>query len=459
MRYGVRRLAALSLGAVIFTGTALVKAEDRAASPGPAQAAGQAVDRAVESLFAAPTEMKYFSPFEIMNPGHIRPDLPLEIGRWRDLRLDMGFQSVGRFQFLHQDNAFTGNTNLQGLNPGFQNPFANLTFMASIEDKLDVYFDLYIASRPHVNTMYAHEGYLLFKQLPTPLNHSPLGPAFDTINVKVGGFDIDFGDGNFRRSNNAFVTRNPLIGNPIVDPNVEEIGGEVFSVKGPVWWLVGAGSGTTTEHFDYGAGGSAHAKVWAYPCPDVRTSASFYWADDSGSPSAFEHSNLFAAVRSGGAYSALFGGGDSPGQILPQHGERVMAIQADLTWNHRPWELYANFGWTQDTNSNGPVPGSPAERWMYGTIQPVYHLTPALYVAGQYSFAVAQSISGLHTNGWADRIQFGGGYWLTQNILAKVEYVYEQYHNFEPADGVVSGVTAYRSPRFSGVVMEVSFSF
>ncbi len=376
-----------------------LKTEKAAPAPTPAapQAAPQPATnpqpengaaKAVKSLFEPRSEQQYFAPFDIMNPSHIRPDVPMEIGRLDDLHLNLGLHTVGRFQALHQENVSISGVPQQGLNPGFQDPFASLSFLASIPDKLDVYFDLYVASRPHPNTMYAHEGYLLFKQLPGPFTNTPVGKAFDYINVKVGAFDIDFGDGNFFRSNNAFVQRNPLIGNPLVDPNVEEIGGEVYSIKGPVYWLAGAGSATTTEHFDYGAGASAHAKLWAYPLHDLRTSVSFYYADTSGSSNANEHSNLYANIRSGGQYSAVFGGGDAPGQILPQGGKNMMAVQGDATWEHWPWELYSNVGWTQDSDINGPATGTPAESWVYGTIGPVYHITPALWVAGRYSFAL-----------------------------------------------------------------------
>lgn len=438
------------------------QAENQPALPGEGQSAGNSknpVNGALKSLFAPRTEDEYFTPIDKMNPEHIRPDMPMEIGHYDDLSLYMGLHTVGRLQAIQQDNVSVSGVRQGGLNPGFQDPFANLSFLATIPNKLDVYADLYIASRPHPNTMYAHEGYLLFKDIPAPFDNSGFENIFKYVNVKVGAFDIDFGDNNYTRSNNAFVSRNPLIGNPLVDPNVEEIGGEVYSIKGPVYWLFGAGGGTTTEHFDLGAGASAHAKIWGNPLPDLRTSASVYYADLSGSGVATEHSDLYAAIRSGGEYSAVFGGGDSPGQITPLNGEKMLAVQGDATWTHWPWEMYSNIGWTQDVDSNDPAAGDPRESWAYGTIGPVYHFTPALYVAGRYSAAFADSVHGVDTSGWVDRIQLGGGYWLTENILTKIEYVYEQYHGFDLSDGVVSGVDAGKSPNFDGVVMEVSFSF
>jgi hypothetical protein len=413
-------------------------------------------EHTIKTLFAPRTEKEYFSPFDIMNPAHIRADMPMQIGQFEDMSLYVGFESVGRWQALQQENVYIKNVKQPGLDPGFQDPFGNLNFLASIPDKLDVYFDTYIASRPHSNTMYGHEGYILFKQLPAPLNTGLFADGFNYVNVKLGAFDIDFGDDNYRRSNNARVQRNPLIANPLIDPNVEEIGGEIYSIKGPVYWLFGLASGTTTEHFDYGSQPSFHGKLWGYPLPDLRTSISAYHVDLSGSA---DTSYLYTNGRSGGTLAAVFGGGDNPGQILPAAGKDVTAVQGDVTWNHWPFEIYSNVGWVQDSDINGPAAGTPAERWIYGTFEPVYHITPALYVAGRYSIAKATSVNGVPTNGWVDRAEVGGGYWVTNNLLGKVEYVYEKYNDFGTADGVVSGVDADRGPFFNGVVMEVSFSF
>jgi hypothetical protein len=410
------------------------------------------------SLFAPRTQKEYFSPFDIMNPANIRADMPMQIGSLQDLNLYLGLQTVGRLQGLQQHNVSIGGVQQAGLDPGIQDPFANLSFLASIPDKLDVYFDLYVASRPHPNTMYAHEGYLLFKQVPEPFESTPLGEAFKYVNLKVGAFDLDFGDGNYRRSNNARVQRNPLIGNSLIDPSVEELGAELYSVKGPVYWLVGLGSGTTTEYFDYGSSASFHGKLWAYPLPDLRTSVSAYHVDLSGTNMTNQNSDLFNAGRSGGNFAAVFGGGDDPGQIQPGNGKDVTAVEADATWNHWPFEIYSNVGYTQDSDTNGPTAGSPAERWLYGTFEPVYHITPALYVAGRYSFGIANAVHGVETDGWVDRVEVGAGYWITNDLLSKLEYVYQQYHGFAPNTGEVSGVDASPNPRFNGVLLEISWS-
>ncbi|NNM89218.1 MAG: hypothetical protein HKL95_11965 [Phycisphaerae bacterium] len=437
---------------------AMAQSQGIAASTQAANGWNNNITQTIGNLFAPPAKDDYFSPFSKENPDHMRPDMHMQVAQWQDMKFYMGFWTVGRFQAIQQFNAGSKS----GLNPGFQNPYANLSLYATIPGKFDMFADFYVASAPHPNTMYGHEGYMVFKQIPGFGPNSLPNQLFDYINAKVGAFDIDFGDNNYHRSNNAWVQNNPLIGNPLVDPNTEEIGAEVYSVKGPIYWLIGGGSGTTTMHFDYGAQPSIHAKIWGYPTKDLRLSASVYHEDmgESGNgPSGTETTHLFSAQRSGGVYAAVFGGGDNPGQITPQAGNDVTAVQGDITYESWPWESYSYVGWTQDTNANGQAPGSPSERWLYGSSNVVYHITPALYLAAQYSYAFAGSVHGVDTNGWVDRIQVGGGYWLTRSILTKLEYVQEQYHSFGGNTGVVDSVNAAMGPGFNGVVMEVSFGF
>ena len=415
------------------------------------------------TLFGVRTRKQYFSSLSRENPAYIRPRLHMLLGQYEDLRFYMGLQVVDRFQALTQQAAYYNGLPLQQLDPGFQRPYGNLDILATIPHKLDVFVEIYLESQKHSTYVYADQGYLLLKALPLPLNTTPLGAIFNTVNVKAGAFDIDFGDQNFHRSDNGFVQRNPLIGNALVDPSTEEIGMEVYSIKGPVHWLAGIGTGSTGDHFDYGSNPAVHGKIWGDPLPDLRLSASVYYADHAGQFATpyFEVSGLYAGDRSGGIYNAVFGGPpqngftNEPGQITPLNGLDVSAYQMDITWTHWPFEAYSNVGWTDDS--------AYREHWLYGQALGVYHINPALYLAGQYSYAVAGAINGVNTAGWVDRFQLGGGYWITNNMLAKIEYVYEQYSNFNGAfsslAGPVDGVDAYRNPRFSGVVGEISFGF
>ena len=297
------------------------------------------------------------------------------------------------------------------------------------------------------------------KLLVPPLPAKP--PVFKVVDVKAGHFEIDYGDHRFRRSDNARVQRNHLIGNYVVDPKTVEIGLELVTEPRRFNLMVGVGNGGTTEKFTKGTGLSFHSKVWADITESLRASGSFYRVDHSGNKVKFSGSwgNLFSGHRSGGPYSAVLSGGNSPGQITPGAGQKVTATQFDVTWNRGPLEIYGHYGWMQDADLNGSEAGTPKESWNYYTAESILRFTPNLYSAIRYSGAKAERLNDLSSEGLIDRIQIGGGFWLTKNILAKVEYVHQGGRNFNGTDGNVGGVEIWRDPVFKGLVSEVSFAF
>jgi hypothetical protein len=449
-------LLLLAAEAVVATAGAEGGPRPAAAAKDPNAAAGEGL---IPSLLGPRTEKEYFTPFELMRPDFPANSLKLEIGRLDGMQVFMGFQAEMRAQDLVHADVYDGGERQLSLSPGFQTPFGDLSFLACFDDVMDVYYDLYLASRPHQSTTYGHEGFIILHRMPGSLAENSLIQGFFNIaDVKVGAFDIDFGDSRYRRSNNARVQFNPLIGNPVVDPESDEIGVEVYSKPTRLNWLVSLTGGTTTGKVDRHNGYGVHGKLWSEVIPDLRAALSGYRADHSASVGG-DKSFLFSNSRSGGPYDSVINDGDAPGQILPANGKDVTALQGDLTWNHWPYEVYGNIGWTQDTDTNGPDPGSPTESWYYAAAEGVYHLTPNLYAAARYSGAFAGKINDLSSDGVVHRIQVGGGYWLTRTMLVKGEYVYEWYDDFRPAEGQVGGIDAWRGPSFNGVIFEASFSF
>jgi hypothetical protein len=408
-------------------------------------------------------------------PGWEKPDLwmwpafraedtrRMRIGRAADIDLYMGLKTAGRFQYLTQKDVFIANKLQPDLDPSFQTAWGDLSFMADIEDgKMLVYADLYLSSRPHPSTTYGNEGYILVREMPdaVPATGWLNDTIFKIANVKVGHFEIDYGDHRYRRSDNAWVQRNLLIGNYLVDPDVEEIGAEVFTKPGGlVGGLIGVTSGTTTENFTEGRGlASVHGKLWVTPADDLRFSLSAYYVDHSDTGANGPSGRLYSARRSGGPYGGVWGGGDSPGDLTIGKDKLDTALQADVTFSPGPWEFYGNVGWVQDADPNGSDPGKPRERWMYGAVEGAYHFTPRVYAAARYSLAKADDIAGHDSSGRIHRIQVGGGYWLTRNVLAKAEYVYQVAQGFGSTD-IVDGLNMDRDPSFNGLMLEMSFAF
>ena len=404
-----------------------------------------------------------------MSQGRLQR-MTTQIGQAGDMDLYLGLNTVGRPQYLQQSNVFdtVGPNNVVpgALEPGIQTPFGQFLILADFGGAIEVYMDVFIASRPHEDLLQADEGFMLFRQLP-----GPFAPIFDFVHIKAGGFEMDFGDAHYRRSNNADVQRNPLIGNYVIDPREVEIGAEFFNPPGslPINWLFGVGVGNTGD-FQAHRGWQFHGKLYAETCGGFRPSVSFFRADHAGNPTGFPNtgskSDLFRSNRSGGPYAAVLGAGNAPGQILPGNGQDVSAVQVDLSWFRDTLELYGHFGMFLDADTNGSAPGTPTESWLYYTGEGIYRFTPYMYAAARYSGASAlhlvsalDNTQDVKSGGVVHRFQIGGGYWLHDMILAKLEYVYQFYDSFTPDGSQVSGVDVWRNPTFNGVLMEISFTF
>ncbi|MDP3703170.1 MAG: hypothetical protein Q8R78_02125, partial [Candidatus Omnitrophota bacterium] len=329
-----------------------------------------------------------------MGPGHLER-MNARIAQVGEMDLYMGLDTVGRFQWLgqgHVADTVGSDSVLSGpLSPGFQTAYGNFSFLADFEKQMEVYFNVFIADSPHPDKLQGDEGYMLIRQLPDALGETRLATAiFDNIDVKAGQFELDFGDAHYRRSLNAAVQHNPLIGNYVIDPRSTEIGLEVSSDAGrfPVNWLIGVGSGGEAQDFQKNHALSLHGKLWGHPTEHLRTSSSIYWTDQSDTPTS-SRSNLFRANRSGSPYAGVLDNSSAAGDVLPVEGQRVLATQFDATWEDDPVELYGHFGWVQDGDTNGDSSGSPRTSWLYYAAEGSYHFTDRLYGALRYSGASA----------------------------------------------------------------------
>ena len=70
------------------------------------------------------------------------------------------------------------------------------------------------------------DGFLLVDA--SPINNPLLNNIFKYTTLKVGHFQLDYGDGQARRSDNGNSMYNPFIGNYILDAFTTEIGAEAI---------------------------------------------------------------------------------------------------------------------------------------------------------------------------------------------------------------------------------------
>ena len=107
---------------------------------------------------------------------------------------------------------------------GFNTSMANLNFDIQIGDGIRVFLENYMSARHH-NEFWVKGGYIQIDKLPMFNN-----PEWFTKNVrvKIGHFQPNYGDFQFRRSDGGNTIFNPFTENLILDAFTTEIGGEVY---------------------------------------------------------------------------------------------------------------------------------------------------------------------------------------------------------------------------------------
>jgi hypothetical protein len=73
------------------------------------------------------------------------------------------------------------------------------------------------------------------------------------------------------------------------------------------------------------------------------------------------------------------------------------------------------------------------------------------YIAGRYN-QVSGPLAGSGLEVSVDRIQVGGGWFVTKNVLAKLEYVSQNYNDF-------ASTSIFREGRFNGLMIEGVIGF
>src|SRR5947207_986732 len=153
-------------------------------------------------------------------------------------KLDFGAGFTSQLQNLSHSNTAAPNivngvnaNQLANIGRGFNNPTANLYINAQLAPGIRVAMTSYLSERHH-NETWVKDGYIQIDQ--SPINFAPLKALMEIATVRVGDFEINYGDAHFRRSDNGNALYNPFIGNYILDAFTTQIGGEVYLKPGSV---------------------------------------------------------------------------------------------------------------------------------------------------------------------------------------------------------------------------------
>jgi hypothetical protein len=375
-------------------------------------------------------------------------------------RLDWGAAFAQQFQSMDHSNSADPrvvngvNANqLAVIGAGFNNANANLYLNAQLAPGIRLALSTYLSSRHHPET-WVKDGYVLMDA--SPIDMPVLHTIMDYVTLRVGHFEINYGDAHFRRTDNGNALYNPFVGNYIMDAFTTEIGAEAYFRTGPFMAMVGATGGEIRGQVlrpdDRGMTILAKAGVDQQVNPDlrVRLTGSMYSTDKSIS------NTLYGGDRAGSRYyyvlentAAAEASQFTSGLLNPGFRSSVRAFQVNPFVKFQGLEL---FGVAE--KAEGRAGNETADRsFNQYAVDAVYRFLAdeMLFVGARYN-TVNGRLQGMANDVSIDRTAFGAGWFVTPSLLLKGEYVTQKYNDFPLTD-------IRRGGRFNGLTIEGVLAF
>jgi len=377
------------------------------------------------------------------------------------LNVRIGGANTLQFQGISHDNDAG---DLPELENNFNLATSNLDFDVALANGLRMHLRTYLSSQHHPEA-WVKGGYIQIDRLDF-IAEDFMAELMDNLRFKVGHMQLNYGDTHFRRSDNGAAIHNPFVGNYIMDSFTTEVAGEIYYYSGPFFGMFGLSNGKLNQSTEAGAF-KTHATVYGKLGYDKQINDDFRFRltgsilNVSQSPSIYLYSGDRAGTRyynvitpgnfRAGRYAPSFtpGRGQDPGV-----GE-MTSIMINPFVKFNGLEIFGVIESVsgKQTASVDPAFTEPDSRSFQQFAAEVLYRFGAsedVYIGARYN-----NVNGEQSNGDIDitRYNIGGGWFLTDNVLAKLEYVTQSYDG-EGFDG-----GPFAGAEFNGINIEAVISF
>lgn len=411
-----------------------VRADDEQPRDNPS--APQATERAKPQTIV----MSHFRPHDARGLNVFEPPKAEGVA-YDGFQLQWGASFTQQFQSLDHQNTATPNivsgvdvNRLIPIGAGFNNANANLYLNAQLARGVRVALTSYLASRHHSET-WVKDGYLLVDG--SPWENPTLDQLMEYLTLRIGHFEINYGDQHFRRTDNGQAMFNPLIGNLLMDAFTTEVGGEAYFRRQCLLAMVAVTGGEVR-----GQVAKPEQRAPTYMAKlgidrtvnddlRVRLTGSLYTTEKSVS------NTLYSGSRAGSRYyyalenvNATEAAQAWSGDVQPGFGSKVTAWVVNPFVRYRGLELFGNIEQAKGRRANE----TEEREWSQWAGEGVYRFCHNdLYVAGRYNVATGR-LAGFTSDVTVERTQIGGGWFIGQNVVMKAEYVQQTYKDFPATD-------------------------
>ncbi|MEI6089209.1 MAG: hypothetical protein WCR42_02040 [bacterium] len=387
--------------------------------------------------------------------------------QFNGLNVKIGGGFTQNFQALKDENISTVDaTKLIPLTNGFNLAMANLNIDVQLADGIRLNVTSYLSSKHHQES-WVKAGYIQIDKL-LFFNSEFINSVMENLTFRVGDLEVNYGDQHFRRSDGGNSILNPFVENYIMDEFATEIGGEVYYHSNfGLFGMVGVTNGalnptvvktavidSATKELNYQAP-AIYAKLGYDKTFDndlrIRLSGSYY-----GCKSALSNT-LFGGDRTGSNYflvmeptTATTTANAFSGRLNPGFREEVSTIMINPFIK---WKGLEFFG-TYEMASGRAVTESVTRKATQMAADLIYRF-PAekenFWVGARYN-TVTASLQNTVNDVTVTRIAASAGWFITQNLMMKLEYVTQEYKDY-PSTSILAG------GKFNGFMLSAAVGF
>ena len=375
------------------------------------------------------------------------------------------------YQLMNNENNFTL-------------PAADMTIGAQLFDGVRVNLDIYLASRHH-NDTYARGGYLQIDKLDF-IKKDFLADVMKYTTIKIGQMENNFGDAHFRSSDNGSTLRNAFVGNNIMNAFTTEMGMEIYYNRNGWVSMIGATNGNLNQGIQevtFTAGPNTNTVVsptilakFGYDKQidkdlRVRITGSLYHNANLGNSNLYSSSrsgfgfwgvlNNNAYTNNGVAVAGNYNANSTPeGTFNPNFKNWATSLMFNPFVKYKGLELFG----TIELASGGDKAGFDDKRTANqyaGDVVYRFGKTEQFYIGAKYNTVSGKQINSDAKEVTVNRVESSIGWFMTKNILAKLDYVSQDYKNQTQFVGNVPTGNAnnFYGGNFKGLVFEATISF
>jgi hypothetical protein len=370
------------------------------------------------------------------------------------LKARIGGDFTMQFQSLNNKN--TAN-DLVELGSNFNLPSANLNIDVQMYDGVLLHLRTYLSARHHEEA-WVKGGHMTMDKLDF-IKPGFLSGFMEYATITIGLDEFNYGDAHFRRTDNARAIFNPFVGNYIMDAFSTEAFGSVTYQKNSFIGVLGLTNGKLNQNVIVNSNSDNKASIFGklgydnQMNEDLRFRLTGSWYINKGTTTG---TYLYGGDRGGSRYygimetivdNAARAGSDFEGRLNPRFKE-VTAIQINPFVKFKGLEFFGIY----EMISNGSDQGSGKFTQIATEVLYRFGKDENLYLGGRYN-KVSGEMSDTAPTMEINRINIGAGWFMTKNILTKVEYISQKYEGAGWTGG------KYEGGEFNGLVIEATIGF